>query len=89
MGLNEFSDMTEDDFDQLLPKIDYSDMNAFLAKEQYPKVEYTASDVDNLPESVNWIKKGFVTNVKKTEKDCLVASYAFAAADTVEALYKK
>jgi len=33
MGLNEFSDMTEDDFDQLLPKIDYSDMNAFLAKE--------------------------------------------------------
>ena len=89
MGLNEFSDMSEDDFESLLPKIDYTeDDQGFLNTEKYPQVEYTATDDDNLPEPINWVEKGYVTSVKQTDQDCLVASYAFAAADTVEALYK-
>jgi len=37
MGLNEFSDMSEDDFESLLPKIDYTEDNqGFLNTEKYP-----------------------------------------------------
>ena len=83
-GLNQWSDMTEDDFGNI-PIVEKSE--AFLAKDEYPPVELLG-DVE-LPESINWVERGYITGVKETDYDCTVASYAFAAADTVEALYKK
>lgn len=76
--------MTEEDFD-IIPDLEMP-AESFLEKPAYPQAEYS-DDIDQLPESINWVDQGYITPVKETDYDCTMASYAFAAADTVEALY--
>ena len=45
--------------------------------------------VVDLPTKINWYTEGYVTGVRSYPKNCGAASYALAAADMVEALYKK
>ena len=81
--------MSEEDFEDLLPKIDINKTESFLGKQQYPQVDYTDVYANDLPKPINWTDKGYITPVKKTEEKCLGAHYAFAAADAVEAHYFK
>ena len=44
--------------------------------------------VVNLLDSIDWHDQGYVTGVREYPKSCAHASYALAAADMLEALYK-
>lgn len=86
LALNEFSDLTKEEWDKLLPQLKPHNTSM-------PYLNTTCGGDKqlgcSLPQSINWKDKGFVTAVKKTKPDCLFASYAFAAADMVEATYFK
>ncbi|KAL9273572.1 Cysteine protease XCP1-like protein, partial [Drosera capensis] len=59
LGLNEFSDMTHDEF-----KSRYLGLNAGLPKSGKPSNEFTYRDMVDLPKSIDWRKKGAVAPVK-------------------------
>lgn len=82
MSMNKYSDLTEEEFDNMLPAFPEKNVSE-------PRRHFNCSPElgCNLAPYVNWTERGYITAVKETPDHCLGASYAFVAADTVEATY--
>lgn len=61
LSLNEFSDMTHDEFKQRFLGLRVDDR--LPRRNEFPR-EFEHQDFDSLPKSVDWRKKGAVTRVK-------------------------
>jgi xylem cysteine proteinase len=59
LGLNEFADLSHEEF-----KNKYLGLNVDLSNRRECSEEFTYKDVSSIPKSVDWRKKGAVTDVK-------------------------
>lgn len=59
LGVNEFADLSHEEF-----KTKFLGLKPDLSKRRDCPEEFTYKDVENIPKSVDWRKKGAVTHVK-------------------------
>lgn len=84
MGVNEYSDMSANEFSRTMNGLRYNSSASRFAK---PFLD-TDCDVDSLPTSVDWRTKGFVTPVKN-QGQC-GSCYAFSSTGSLEGqMFKK
>jgi len=86
VGINKFSDMTPEEF-----KREYLSPIP-LTEETIPRISVQVQD--GIPDSINWVEKGYVTGVKDQDDQnghyvACAACWAFSATGTMEAAHFK
>ncbi|XP_075678693.1 cathepsin L-like peptidase [Dermatophagoides pteronyssinus] len=80
LGINQFADWTRDEFRKLIQR---NPSNKFMREFRKPSTQiYTDNDLTDLPDEIDWTKKGVVTAVRNMG-DC-GSGYAFGPVQALE-----